>query len=59
MQGLINFLDDLLGGFELIALALVVGGVAWGLFVHLDLRPLRQTFLHLKAMGFNHPRWGH
>ena len=25
---------DLLGGFELIALALAVGGVAWGLFVH-------------------------
>ena len=34
MQGLINFLDDLLGGFELITLALVVGGVAWSLFVH-------------------------
>ena len=25
---------DLLKGFELIALALAVGGVAWGLFVH-------------------------
>lgn len=40
MQGLINFLDDLLGGFELIALSLSVGGVAWGLFVLRAWQPL-------------------
>lgn len=40
MQGLINFLDDLLGSFELIALSLSVGGVAWGLFVLRAWRPL-------------------
>ena len=26
---------------------------------HVDLRPLRHTFLRLKAMGFNHPLWRH
>lgn len=33
MQGLANFMDDLLGGVELVALSLAVGGVVWGLFV--------------------------
>ena len=40
MAGIADFLDSLVGGFDLICYSLVIGGLFWGLFV---LRPWRDT----------------
>ena len=39
MAGIADFLDSLIGGFDLICYSLTIGGLFWGLFV---LRPWRQ-----------------
>ena len=39
MAGIADFLDSLIGGFDLICFCLVVGGLFWGLFI---LRPWQQ-----------------
>jgi putative copper resistance protein D len=41
MAGIADFLDSLIGGFDLICFALVIGGLLWGLFV---LRPWQQNY---------------
>lgn len=40
MAGIADFLDSLIGGFDLICFALMIGGLLWGLFV---LRPWQQA----------------
>ncbi|MDD2725181.1 MAG: CopD family protein [Methylovulum sp.] len=40
MAGIADFLDSLIGGFDLICFALAIGGLFWGLFV---LRPWQQA----------------
>lgn len=40
MAGIADFLDSLIGGFDLICFALIIGGLLWGVFV---LRPWQQT----------------
>lgn len=40
MAGIADFLDSLIGGFDLICFALAIGGLLWGLFV---LQPWRQA----------------
>jgi putative copper resistance protein D len=39
MAGIADFLDSLIGGFDLICFALAIGGLLWGLFI---LRPWQQ-----------------
>ena len=36
MAGIADFLDSLIGGFDLICFCLLIGGLFWGLFI---LRP--------------------
>ncbi len=43
MAGIADFLDSLVGGFELICYSIVMGGLFWGLFV---LRPWNETTSH-------------
>ncbi len=33
LQGIANFIDDLMGGFQLVGLAMLVGGIVWALSV--------------------------
>jgi len=40
MAGIADFLDSLVGGFDLICYSIVIGGLFWGLFV---LRPWNDT----------------
>lgn len=40
MAGIADFLDSLIGGFDLICFCLVIGGLFWGTFI---LRPWQQT----------------
>jgi copper resistance protein D len=40
MAGIADFLDSLIGGFDLICFCLVVGGLFWGMFI---LRPWQQS----------------
>ncbi|MCX7102136.1 MAG: copper resistance protein, partial [Methylobacter sp.] len=40
MAGIADFLDSLIGGFDLICYCLAIGGLFWGLFV---LRPWHQS----------------
>ncbi|TAN53265.1 MAG: CopD family protein [Methylococcaceae bacterium] len=54
IQGLANFLDDFMGGLQLIAYAMAVGGVLWALVVYRvssDISPQRKFALGLPAAG--------
>ncbi|MDD1612993.1 MAG: CopD family protein [Methylococcaceae bacterium] len=47
MAGIADFLDSLIGGFDLICFCLTIGGLFWGLFV---LRPWEQQYQYNAAL---------
>jgi len=58
LQGIANFIDDLMGGFQLIGLSMLVGGVIWALSVLRVAKAEGGAPKAALALAANVVRWG-